>query len=129
MPKWNRKFAGEWRIAELLDMSDDYIGEGEGKPYIRLKARYEDIVAGEYECGQANGMIDGAVRSLGGEHIVVFGFDGMDEMDQSNGGGWMRLRDDDLLEGEFVNHLGRFVAKQVALKKKVKTSRRAIRGG
>ena len=34
MPKWNRKFAGEWRIVELLDMGDDYMEEGEGKPYI-----------------------------------------------------------------------------------------------
>jgi len=39
MPKWNRKFAGEWRIVELPDMSDDYMEEGEGKPYVRLKAR------------------------------------------------------------------------------------------
>jgi hypothetical protein len=75
MPKWNRKFAGEWRIIELPDMGDDYMEEGEGKPYIRLKARYEDVVDGEYECGLTNGVIDGAVRSFGGERIVVFGFD------------------------------------------------------
>ena len=118
MPKWNRKFAGEWRIVELLEMGDDYMEEGEGKPYVRLKARYEDTVNGEYECGLSNGMIDGAVRSFGGEHIVVFGFEGMDEMDMESGGGWMRLRDDGLLEGEFVNNLGRFVAKKAMSKKR-----------
>ena len=118
MPTWNRKFAGEWRIVELPDISDDYMEEGEGKPYVRLKARYEDTVNGEYECGLSNGMIDGAAREFGGEHIVVFGFEGADEMDPSNGGGWMRLRDDGLLEGEFVNNLGRFVAKRMMRRKK-----------
>jgi hypothetical protein len=74
------------RIVELPDMSDDYMEEGEGKPYVRLKARYEDTVNGEYECGLSNGMIDGAAREFGGEHIVVFCFEGADEMDMSNGG-------------------------------------------
>jgi hypothetical protein len=118
MPTWNRKFAGEWRIVELPEMGDDYMEEGEGKPYVRLKARYEDTVNGEYECGLSNGMIDGAVRSFGGEHIVVFGFEGADEMDPVSGGGWMRLRGDGLLEGEFVNNLGRFVAKKAMSKKR-----------
>jgi hypothetical protein len=42
----------------------------------------------------------------------------MDEMDPVNKGGWLRLGEDGLLEGEFVNHLGRFVAKPVKPKKK-----------
>src|SRR3972149_10071711 len=117
MPKWNRKFAGEGRIVELLDMGDDYMEEGEGKPYIRLKASYEDGMNDEYECGPSNGMSDGAVRSFGGEHILVFGFEGMDEMDMESGGGWLRLRDDGLLEGEVVTHLGRFVAKRMIRRK------------
>ena len=124
MPKWNRKFAGEWRIIEMPDMGDDYIEEGEGKPYIRLKARYEDVVDGEYECGLSNGMIDGAVRSFGGEHILVFGFEGADAMDPASGGGWMRLRDDGLMEGEFVNNLGQFVARRVMSKEKPQASKR-----
>ena len=49
---------------------------------------------------------------------MVFGFEGADEMDAANGGGWMRLRDDGLLEGEFVNNLGRFVAKRMNRRKK-----------
>src|SRR5574337_569723 len=108
MPKPNRKFAGRWRIVELNDMMEDYLDEGEGKPFIRLTARYEDTVGGEYEIGLSSGMIDGAVRSFGGESIVVFGFDGSDEMDPESGGGWMRLRQDGKLEGEFVNGLGPF---------------------
>jgi len=51
MPKWNRKFAGEWCIVELLEMDDEYMDEGEGEPYIRLKASYEDGVNGDYEYG------------------------------------------------------------------------------
>lgn len=125
MSKLNRKFAGEWRIVEMIDMSDDYVEEGEGRPYLRLKASYEDSVDGEYECGLSNGMINGAICNFGSEHLVIFGFDGADEMDPASGGGWMRLRDDDKLEGEFVNNLGRFIAKRVISKKKPRAAKRS----
>jgi hypothetical protein len=118
MPKVNRKFAGEWHIVELPDMGKGYMEEGDGKPYLRLKANYEDQVDGDYECGLSNGMIDGAVRNFGSDYVVIFGMEGMDEMDPVNKGGWLRLREDGLLEGEFVNHLGGFVAKPVKPKKK-----------
>jgi hypothetical protein len=67
-------------------------------------------------------MTDGAVRSFGGEHILVLGFESMDEMDMESGGGWLRLRDDGLLNGEFVNHLGRFVAQRMKRRSSKKSS-------
>lgn len=124
MPKVNRKFAGEWRIVELPDMGDDYLEETDGKPYLRLTASYEDKVQGEYLCGLSSGMINGAVRDFGDEPLVIFGFEAMDEMDSVKGGGWMRLRDDGWLEGEFVNNLGQFVAKPVKPKEKSPAQKR-----
>lgn len=113
-----RKFNGEWRIVELLDMTDDYVELGQRKPYIRISVSADGNVSGEYECGLSSGNIDGGVREFGGETQIVFGFEGSDEMDQVSGGGWAQLRDDGKLEGEFVNNLGRFVARRIAAKKK-----------
>lgn len=124
MPPLNRAYAGEWRIVELSDMVDDYVEEADAKPFIRLKASYEDRVNGEYDIGLCTGAIDGAVRSFGGETIVVFGFDGSDEMDPASGGGWMRLREDGKLEGEFVNQLGKFVGKRIAPRRKTSAKRK-----
>ena len=124
MPPLNRAYAGEWRIVELSDMMEDYVEEGGSKPLIRLTARYEDVVNGKYEIGLCSGTIDGVVRSFGGETIVVFGFDGSDEMDPASGGGWMRMRDDGKLEGEFVNHLGKFVGKRIAPRRKTSGQRK-----
>ena len=42
MPKWNRKFTGEWCIVALPDMGGNCMEEGEGKPYVRLIARCRD---------------------------------------------------------------------------------------
>ncbi|MEK7276839.1 MAG: hypothetical protein AAB427_05785 [Chloroflexota bacterium] len=124
MPKANRSFAGEWRIVELSDTMEDYDEPGNAKPFIRLKASYEDRVNGEYDIGLCTGAIDGAVRSFGGETIVVFGFDGSDEMDPASGGGWMRLLEDGKLEGEFVNHLGKFVGKRITPRRKISAKRK-----
>ncbi len=63
-------------------------------------------------------------RSFGGETIVVFGFDGSDEMERASGGGWMRLREDGKLEGEFVNHLGKFVGKRITPRRKTSGKRK-----
>ncbi|MBI5712272.1 MAG: hypothetical protein HZC38_02425 [Chloroflexi bacterium] len=124
MKTQHRDFNGEWRIAELLDMMDDYVELGQRKPHIRISVSADGNVSGEYECGLSSGTIDGGVREFGSETVIVFGFEGFDEMDQASGGGWAQLRDDGKLDGEFVNNLGRFVARRIATKKKGKRSTR-----
>ena len=66
MSKSNSIFAGQWQIFELPNMMDEYLEEGESKPAIRLVARYEDMVNGEYEIGLSSGGIDGSVRTYSG---------------------------------------------------------------
>lgn len=124
MKTQHRDFNGEWRIIELPDMMDDYVDLGQRKPYIRISVSADGNVSGEYECGLSSGNIDGGVREFGSATKIVFGFEGLDEMDQVSGGGWAQLRDDVKLEGEFVNNLGRFVARRVAKKKKGKRKTR-----
>ena len=74
----------------------------------------------------SSSAIDGDLREFGGEPVVVFGHDGMDEMDPSSGGGWLQLFESGTLEGEFMGPLGRFSAKRKSpIKKTVKKPRRA----
>ena len=113
-------FNGEWRIIELPDMMDDYVEMEQHAPYIRLSLTNDGNASGEYQCGLSSGNIDGGVREFGSLPVIIFGFDGLDEMTQVVGGGWAQIRDDGKLEGEFVNNLGRFVARRIAKKKKAK---------
>ena len=83
---------------------------------------------GEYEIGLSSGAIDGDLREFGGEPVVVFGYDGVDEMDPSSGGGWLQLLDSGTLEGEFMGALGRFSARRKAASKKSAKKRSRARG-
>ena len=67
-------------------------------------------VSGTFAIGLSSGSIEGDLREFGGEPIVIFGFEGTDEMEPEHGGGWLRLTDTDALEGEFLGQLGRFTA-------------------
>lgn len=117
MRKLTRDFAGNWRIVELADMQGEYLEETDGKPYFRLSNSGEGGIIGEYQCGLSSGSLTGAVRVFGGERIVIFGHEGLDEMETSSGGGWLRLRTDGNLEGEFVDGLGRFLARRLPTRK------------
>jgi hypothetical protein len=48
--------------------------------------------------------------------VVIFGYEGVDEMEPASGGGWMQLLDAarGTLEGEFLGALGRFTARRQA---------------
>jgi hypothetical protein len=116
-----KDFAGTWLITAMDDMAEDYWADEPEAPFIRLEVpRGSSGLAGEYVIGLSSGGIDGDLREFGGEPVVIFGYDGVDEMDPSSGGGWLQLLDAsrDTLEGEFMGPLGRFRAERKASSKK-----------
>jgi hypothetical protein len=121
-----KDFAGVWFITGMEEMVDDYWEDEPEVPFIRLEApRGGSGLWGEYEIGLSSGGIDGDLREVGGETVVVFGYDGVDEMDPSSGGGWLQLLENGTLEGEFMGSLGRFRAARKRPKPKAaKASRR-----
>lgn len=118
MSRPNNLFGGEWRIVELHEFEDAYLEEAPRKPFIRLEGLTAESVNGEYLCGFSSGQIDGVIRTFNGERVMIFGFEGSDEMDAAGGGGWMQLQADGSLEGEFIGSLGHFTARRVSVRKK-----------
>jgi hypothetical protein len=55
--------------------------------------------------------LDGQLREFGGEAILLFGYEGSDEMDSANGAGWAQSqKSQDRLVGEFLGTYGKFIA-------------------
>jgi hypothetical protein len=72
----------------MEEMGNDYWdSEAEGA-VIRLQiSRAGNGLWGEYVIGLSSGGIDGDLREFGGEMVVIFGYDGVDEMDPTSAGG------------------------------------------
>lgn len=124
-----KDFAGTWFITDMDDMSEDYWADEPEAPFIRLEVpRGSSGLSGEYVIGLSSGGIDGDLREFGGEPVLVFGYDGMDEMDPSSGGGWLQLLESDTLEGEFMGPLGHFRAERRTPGKKTVKKPSRVRG-
>ena len=113
-----KNFVGRWKISAMSEFDDSYSEEGESDPILTLGQNQRADFYGEYNVGLSTGNIDGAVREFGGESVLIFGFEGTDEMDPVSGGGWARLISRDELEGEFINHLGEFRANRSPARKR-----------
>ena len=118
-------FEGSWQITGLPDMDESYVEEGEGAPGVQIWVPTRGNIWGSYQIGLSNGSLHGDTREFGGELILVFSYEGTDEMEPASGGGWMRLIDRETLEGEFIGTLGRFTAGRE--KAKTKSTRRSKR--
>ena len=115
-----KDFAGVWVITGMAEMGDEYWRDEPEEPIIRLQvSRYGQGLHGEYVIGLSSGSIDGDLREFGGETVVVFGYDGVDEMDPTSGGGWLQLLENGTLEGEFMGALGRFAARRQGAQRKL----------
>ena len=71
------------RLADHRHVRDglEYLEEGESEPVITLEVPPLAGVSGEFAIDLYSGSINGDLRDFGGEQIVVFGYEGMDEMD------------------------------------------------
>jgi len=96
----------------------DYLSEGDTTPRISIKKTGSGGLYGEYEFGLSSGSLEGAIRPFGGDQVFLFGYEGMDEMDEVSGSGWAHLQSQDLLVGEFVETYGKFTAQRLPQKRR-----------
>jgi hypothetical protein len=117
--------SGRWRVAELPDLTDDYLAETRN-PHVNLTVKKRDLsIQGDYQFGLQSGVMDGEVvqeerRTEGGvvkTVRILFSFEGNDEMDEVHGYGDAILSEDErTLTGRMHYHYGdtyRFVWKRL----------------
>ena len=115
-----KDFVGYWRITELSEFDQDYFDESDEPPYISIHGSAHERVYGDYHFGLSNGHVDGQVHQFGGEAVLLFGYEGSDEMDPVNGAGWAQYQSQDRLVGEFLGVYGKFTA----MRKQISRNRR-----
>jgi hypothetical protein len=84
-------FAGRWRVVSSPDFDDKYM-RMEVEPYLELHQTGTEV-EGEYHVGLMSGSIAGRIRKNG---LLVYSFEGMDEMEEVNGAGTATLEGDRL---------------------------------
>ncbi|NMO08220.1 hypothetical protein [Methanobacterium subterraneum] len=92
---------GTWHIYEMELWDEDYFNT-EVQAYIEINSSNR----GYFQFGLVSGRIDGEVVFYAGGERFEFTWDGNDECDPASGSGWVRMKEEDFLEGEFRIHLG-----------------------
>jgi|SRR3989344_4394444 len=106
-------FEGLWHIISMSNWDKKYCNM-EVQAYIKI----EKNGIGEFQFGLVQGQICGDFKKE--EQIFDFTWEGSDECDEANGDGWIKIKNDDLLEGEIRFHGGDrsdFLAKKIKNKK------------
>jgi len=93
-------FAGRWHIFEMEGWDEDYFNM-DVQAYIDIKR--DDL--GTFQFGLVQGEMDGKVVDHPDGKRFEFTWEGNDECTPVSGSGWVRLRGEDLLVGEFRIHL------------------------
>ncbi len=95
------KLAGTWHITEMETWNEDYFNM-EVQAYIEITERG----SGQFQFGLVTGWIDGElVKDKSGEKLE-FTWEGGDENDEASGSGWVKLNDENTLEGKIKFHQG-----------------------
>jgi hypothetical protein len=97
----NTGFAGTWHIYEMEQWDEDYFNM-EVQAYIRIDPNN----LGDFQFGLVSGCIDGKLVDYADGERFEFTWEGNDECDPACGSGWIRIKEEGLLEGEFRTHLG-----------------------
>lgn len=84
-------FAGTWEVVSSPDFDDDYLSL-ETEPYITLR-QSGSRVEGEFQVGLQRGDLDGRLEE---EDLLLFSFEGEDEMEPVSGAGKAVLKGDRL---------------------------------
>jgi hypothetical protein len=94
-------FSGRWKIFEMEEWDRDYF-DMDVKAYIEINRRK----SGHFQFGLVCGEIEGRIEENPGGKRLEFTWEGNDECDHACGRGWLRMKENDLLEGEIVFHSG-----------------------
>jgi hypothetical protein len=84
----------EQRDSDYLDM--------EVEAYIEI----DEAGSGEFQFGLVFGQIDGEVVKSGDDERFEFTWEGNDECDEASGSGWLKLNDQNSIEGVIKIHQG-----------------------
>ncbi|MCL4506224.1 MAG: hypothetical protein M1434_07200 [Chloroflexi bacterium] len=103
-------FAGRWRITSMPNFTERWLTEGTEPAHLEFATTKYGYLDGEYSLNYSRGSLEGSLRGFGVETILLFSFDGVDEMEHTSGAGWVRLINADQLAGEFLNDYGEFSA-------------------
>ena len=95
------EFTGTWHIYEMETWDKGYFNR-EVQAYITIKKNK----IGEFQFGLVSGQMDGEIINSKEGKKFEFTWEGIDECDPVSGSGWLRIKDKELLEGEFRFHLG-----------------------
>jgi hypothetical protein len=108
-------FTGLWHIVSMETWDEDFCNE-EVQAFIEL----EENGTGHFQFGYVRGYMDWRRTTRDGEPAVEWSWEGNDEMDQAQGRGWAKRKDDEL-HGMIFIHLGEesgFVAKRARSQKR-----------
>jgi len=94
-------FTGTWHIYEMEMWDEDYFNM-EVQAYIMIKP--DNL--GHFQFGLVYGYMDGRIVDYADGKRFEFTWEGNDECDHALGSGWVRMKEKDVLEGEFRIHLG-----------------------
>ena len=93
-------FIGTWHIYEMELWDKDYLNM-EVQAYIKIGRDN----CGDFQFGLVSGYIDGKVVDYRDGKRFEFTWEGNDECDPTCGSGWVRIKEENLLEGEFRIHI------------------------
>ena len=93
-------FVGRWRITEMEAWDADYF-DMEAPAHITI----DKNLTGDLQFGLVTGALDGRVETLNGQSRFEFSWSGFDEIDPTDGRGWLQV-DGDQADGRIFMHLG-----------------------
>ena len=88
------KFEGTWHIYEMEMWDEDYFNL-EVQAYIEI----DDKKLGNFQFGLVSGYLDGEVVEHSCKERFEFTWEGQNENDPALGSGWLKLSDENNLEG------------------------------
>ena len=94
-----KEFEGTWHIYEMESWDEDYFNM-EVQAFIEIMSECR----GRFQFGLVRGTLD--IDEIGGDGRIDFTWDGADENEEASGGGWLKLKDKNTLEGKIKLHDG-----------------------
>ncbi|WP_047154311.1 hypothetical protein [Aneurinibacillus tyrosinisolvens] len=95
------KIEGVWHISEMEMWDQDYVNI-EVRAHITIRAGLTD----HFQFGLVQGQMDGKIVEYSNGGKYEFTWEGTDEGDYLHGTGWLRMKHEDIVEGEFKIHFG-----------------------
>ena len=92
---------GLWHIYDMETWDEDYFNM-EVQAFIDLYSNG----CGEFQFGLVSGDLNGYLEQVSDQTRFAFTWEGVDEMDETSGNGWVKLGDNNELEGFIRFHSG-----------------------